>query len=81
MKTNTTSRKTEQEQTKKTLPAEQERSDSIKRPEPDPVDEAADESFPASDPPSFSGAAATPSETLAVKERTEKERPDPHPSP
>jgi hypothetical protein len=58
------------------LPAGQERADYVKPPAEasDPIDEAAEESFPASDPPAFTGAAATPSDKAASPEhrRTSK---------
>jgi hypothetical protein len=79
MKSITPSPQSEQQETKNKLPAGQERSGYMKPPAPeeDPVDEAAAESFPASDPPNFTGATVSPT----IKERAEKERPDPHPSP
>jgi hypothetical protein len=80
MKSTPTPRKTEDDKKENKLPAGQERSGYVKPPQlkdPDPVDKAAAESFPASDPPTFTGATITPSE----RDRIEKERPDPHPSP
>jgi hypothetical protein len=61
MKTTSNSDKAQQQQVDK-RPKGQEGGRHVKPSEPeyDPVDEAAEESFPASDPPSFTGATATP---------------------